>query len=49
MTDTATPTQLRDSMPFAALLGIELLEAGPEDGSLVAKVTQTQVFHYPRG
>jgi 1,4-dihydroxy-2-naphthoyl-CoA hydrolase len=137
MTDTATPTQLRDSMPFAALVGIELLEAGPElvrgalawaperctagglmhggalmaladacggvcaflnlpegavgtatiesktnlmravrdgtvtaatrplhsgrtlmvietaitreDGSLVAKVTQTQVFHYPRG
>jgi 1,4-dihydroxy-2-naphthoyl-CoA hydrolase len=23
-------TQLRDSMPFAALIGIELLEAGPE-------------------
>src|SRR5271165_3898039 len=30
MTDTATPTQLRDSMPFAALIGIELLEATPE-------------------
>jgi uncharacterized protein (TIGR00369 family) len=26
----ATPEQLRDSMPFAVLLGIELLEAGPK-------------------
>jgi uncharacterized protein (TIGR00369 family) len=25
----ATPAQLRDLMPFAALIGIELLEAGP--------------------
>src|SRR3982074_2219299 len=30
MTDTATPAQLRDVMPFAVLIGIELLEAGPE-------------------
>jgi uncharacterized protein (TIGR00369 family) len=26
----ATPEQLRDVMPFAALIGIELLEAGPD-------------------
>jgi len=26
----ATPEQIRDAMPFAALLGIELLEATPE-------------------
>jgi uncharacterized protein (TIGR00369 family) len=26
----ATPEQLRDMMPFATLIGIELLEAGPE-------------------
>ncbi|HEV7585812.1 MAG TPA: PaaI family thioesterase [Solirubrobacteraceae bacterium] len=26
----ATPEQLRDAMPFALLIGIELLEAGPE-------------------
>jgi uncharacterized protein (TIGR00369 family) len=26
----ATPEQLRDVMPFAVLIGIELLEAGPE-------------------
>jgi uncharacterized protein (TIGR00369 family) len=26
----ATPAELRDLMPFAALIGIELLEAGPE-------------------
>jgi 1,4-dihydroxy-2-naphthoyl-CoA hydrolase len=30
MTDTATPAQIRDVMPFAVLIGIELLEAGPE-------------------
>jgi 1,4-dihydroxy-2-naphthoyl-CoA hydrolase len=30
MTDAATPTQIRDMMPFAALVGIELLEARPE-------------------
>jgi uncharacterized protein (TIGR00369 family) len=30
MSDTATPDQLRDVMPFAVLVGIELLEAGPE-------------------
>jgi 1,4-dihydroxy-2-naphthoyl-CoA hydrolase len=30
MTDTATPAQFRDSMPFAALVGIELLEVSPE-------------------
>lgn len=30
MTDAATPTQIRDMMPFATLIGIELLEARPE-------------------
>jgi 1,4-dihydroxy-2-naphthoyl-CoA hydrolase len=30
MTDAATPTQIREMMPFAALIGIELLEARPE-------------------
>jgi uncharacterized protein (TIGR00369 family) len=30
MTDIATPTQLRDAMPFAVLIGVELLEARPE-------------------
>jgi uncharacterized protein (TIGR00369 family) len=30
MTYAATPTQIRDMMPFAALIGIELLEARPE-------------------
>jgi len=30
MTDTATPAQIRDLMPFAVLVGIELLEAAPE-------------------
>jgi 1,4-dihydroxy-2-naphthoyl-CoA hydrolase len=30
MTDAATPTQIRDMMPFAALVGVELLEAHPE-------------------
>jgi 1,4-dihydroxy-2-naphthoyl-CoA hydrolase len=30
MTDTATPAQLRDAMPFAALIGVELIEARPE-------------------
>jgi uncharacterized protein (TIGR00369 family) len=30
VTDSATPAQLRDVMPFASLVGIELLEAGPE-------------------
>jgi uncharacterized protein (TIGR00369 family) len=25
-----SPEQIRDSMPFAALIGVELLEAGPE-------------------
>jgi 1,4-dihydroxy-2-naphthoyl-CoA hydrolase len=30
MTDAATPTQIRELMPFAALIGIELLEASPE-------------------
>lgn len=30
MSDTATPGQLRDVMPFAVLIGIELLEAGPD-------------------
>jgi uncharacterized protein (TIGR00369 family) len=28
--DTPSPAQIRDLMPFAALIGIELLEAGPE-------------------
>ncbi len=27
MTDTPTPAQIRDTMPFALLLGVELLEA----------------------
>jgi 1,4-dihydroxy-2-naphthoyl-CoA hydrolase len=27
---TPTLTQVRDAMPFAALIGVELLEAGPE-------------------
>jgi uncharacterized protein (TIGR00369 family) len=26
----ATPEQIRDVMPFAALIGVELLDAGPE-------------------
>jgi uncharacterized protein (TIGR00369 family) len=30
MTDAATPTQIRDMIPFAALIGIELLEASRE-------------------
>jgi 1,4-dihydroxy-2-naphthoyl-CoA hydrolase len=30
MTDTATPAQLRDVMPFAVLIGVELLDARPE-------------------
>lgn len=30
MTDTATPAQIRDTMPFAALIGVELLDATPE-------------------
>jgi uncharacterized protein (TIGR00369 family) len=30
MTDAATPTQIREMMPFAALIGIELFEARPE-------------------
>jgi len=30
MTETATPAQIRDLMPFAVLVGIELLEAAPE-------------------
>jgi 1,4-dihydroxy-2-naphthoyl-CoA hydrolase len=30
MTDTAVLTQIRDTMPFAALLGVELLDARPE-------------------
>jgi uncharacterized protein (TIGR00369 family) len=30
MSDAPTPAQIRDLMPFAVLLGIELLEAGPE-------------------
>jgi uncharacterized protein (TIGR00369 family) len=30
MSDQATPTQIRDVMPFAVLIGIELLDAGPE-------------------
>jgi len=30
MSETATPEQIRDVMPFAVLLGIELLEARPE-------------------
>ncbi len=30
MTDIATPVQFRDSMPFAALIGVELLETSAE-------------------
>jgi 1,4-dihydroxy-2-naphthoyl-CoA hydrolase len=30
MTDTPTPTQIRDVMPFAVLLGVELLDTAPE-------------------
>jgi 1,4-dihydroxy-2-naphthoyl-CoA hydrolase len=30
MTDLPTPAQLRDLMPFAALVGVEILEADPE-------------------
>jgi uncharacterized protein (TIGR00369 family) len=30
MSETATPSQIRDVMPFAVLIGVELLEAGPE-------------------
>jgi 1,4-dihydroxy-2-naphthoyl-CoA hydrolase len=30
MSDSATPAQIRDVMPFAVLMGIELLDAGPE-------------------
>jgi 1,4-dihydroxy-2-naphthoyl-CoA hydrolase len=29
VSDVATPAQVRDAMPFAVLIGIELLEAGP--------------------
>jgi hypothetical protein len=52
MTDDRLTTQFRELLPFAALIGVELLEASAElvreDGALVAKVTQTQAFHYPR-
>jgi len=30
MSNTATPAQLRDVMPFAVLIGVELTEASPE-------------------
>jgi 1,4-dihydroxy-2-naphthoyl-CoA hydrolase len=30
MTDSASPAQIRDVMPFAVLLGIDLLEARPD-------------------
>jgi len=30
MSASATPAQFRDSMPFAVLIGVELLEASPE-------------------
>ena len=30
MSDMPTPAQVRDVMPFAVLIGVELLEAGPE-------------------
>jgi 1,4-dihydroxy-2-naphthoyl-CoA hydrolase len=30
MTDMATPEQIRDTMPFAGLIGVELLETTPE-------------------
>ena len=36
MPDAPTPTQIRDLMPFAVMLGMELVEVGPEQvrGSL---------------
>ena len=36
MPDAPTPTQIRDLMPFAVMLGMELIEVGPEQvrGSL---------------
>ena len=30
MSEIFSPAQIRDSMPFAALVGVELLQAGPE-------------------
>jgi len=30
MTDLPTPAQIRDTMPFAVLIGVELLEARPQ-------------------
>src|SRR6478736_3030533 len=30
MTDTPTPAQIRDVMPFAVLIGVELVEATPD-------------------
>jgi uncharacterized protein (TIGR00369 family) len=30
MAEIPSPAQIRDLMPFAALIGVELLEAGPE-------------------
>ncbi len=30
MSELPTPRQIRDTMPFAVLFGVELLEAGPE-------------------
>jgi hypothetical protein len=39
MSHLPTPAQIRDTMPLAVLLGVELLDA---------KVIQTQAFHYPR-
>ncbi len=30
MSELPTPQQIRDTMPFAVLFGVELLEAGPE-------------------
>jgi 1,4-dihydroxy-2-naphthoyl-CoA hydrolase len=30
MSDSATPTQLRDVIPFARLIGMDLLQVGPE-------------------
>ncbi len=48
MPERPDPSQLRELLPPAVLLGIELLAAGSElareDGGLVAKVSETQAF-----
>jgi hypothetical protein len=46
MSQLPTPAQIRDTMPLAVLLGVELLDTGPE--LVRGTLTQTQAFHYPR-